>query len=388
MKKMALGRNLVLAIAVGVAPGMAAANTCSAIADDVLSRLEKLADSAGKTEKTVKDDHAKTTSSDYSKDYFKKFEDLNKNAKEASQLVNKAFDIAGYTKPLSLGKWQDKMPPEVTITMNNAVELAQAALDEEKTKLDVAELRCGQNTEDAALGAYLDQASDSLVSQYKTTKKSACKIVHILADLQDKREKLNDFRKNGYPLFFLHVSDKKGFAGKERTVQLKVDLRMYPEYPSKPVNSTKLNGQPILLGTLEGIDLSYNSWFKFSDNNWTSLNLFQYIVDDTDQGEVCPTKIKVSGSVQAKLCVSVEDIEVDKIRVKVRGKFNYNNDWKAVSLGTHTIPAPFGYLADLSDMKEKKMQDLKKRLTDRLASLLGEHAEIIRKAQEWKEACS
>lgn len=355
--------------------------------DDLKERLAQLSEKAQSEEKKARDDHAKTTSSDYSKNYFKKFDDLNKNAKEAADLINTAYDLTGYTKPLALGEQQTKLPPVVTNTMSNAVELAQAAMDEENTKLDIAELRCDQSTEDTALAAFLDQADSDTVSTYKTTKKNACRLVHILADLQDKREKLNDIRENGYPLFYLHAKEKKSFNGKSRTIQLKVDLRMYPEYPDDPVNETKLNGQPILLGKLEGIDLSYNSYFKWSDNNWTKLNLFQYLISDTDKGEVCPTKIKITSSVKAKLCVSVEDIKSDSIKIKVRGKYNYNDDWSAVSLGTHTIPAPFGYLADLSDMKEKKMQDLQSKLVDRVASLLDQHADIVKKAEEWKKAC-
>src|SRR3546814_5126890 len=93
-----------------------------------------------------------------------------------------------------------------------AVELAQAALDEENSKLDIAQLRCNQSTEDAALSAFLAQADSGTVSNFKSAKYNACKAVQILADLQDKREKLNDFRTNGYPLFFLHAKEKIGRA--------------------------------------------------------------------------------------------------------------------------------------------------------------------------------
>src|SRR3546814_14657780 len=107
------------------------------------------------------------------------------------------------------------MPPVVTNTMSNAVELAQAALDEENSKLDIAQLRCNQSTEDAALSAFLAQADSGTVSNFKSAKYNACKAVQILADLQDTREKLNDFRTNGYTLFFLHAKEKKRFDRSE-----------------------------------------------------------------------------------------------------------------------------------------------------------------------------
>src|SRR3546814_16769116 len=70
---------------------------------------------------------------------------------EATDLVTKGYDIANYVKPLAEGTIRTTMPPVVTNTMSNAVELAQAALDEENSKLDIAQLRCNQSTEDAAL---------------------------------------------------------------------------------------------------------------------------------------------------------------------------------------------------------------------------------------------
>src|SRR3546814_11326713 len=50
---------------------------------------------------TIQSEFGKSTSSSYSKDYFAKFEDLNKGAKEATDLVTKGYDIANYVKPLA-----------------------------------------------------------------------------------------------------------------------------------------------------------------------------------------------------------------------------------------------------------------------------------------------
>src|SRR3546814_2592326 len=83
---------------------------------------------------------------------------------------------------------------------------------------------------------------------------------------------------------------------------------MYPIYPSKPKNVDR-TGQPILLGQIKGIDLSYNSYFKWSDNNWTTLNLYQYLIDETDQDEICAPPLDITSSVKAKLCTRVERSE-------------------------------------------------------------------------------
>ncbi|HYD76490.1 hypothetical protein [Ramlibacter sp.] len=364
----------------------AAAESCSAQLNNIKSRIGSLGSLSDKSFGSLKVDFETATSKDYTKKYFQAFENLNKTAQDATQLVNTGYKLAGYTAPMKEGQIQKTLPTKVTTTMANAQELAQVALDEESTKVDVAQVRCSQSTDDAALGAVMSKLDSGTVSKFKKAQKTACKVVHVVADLQDKRQKLNEIRENGYPLFYLHAKDKKNFSGKERTIQIKADLRLFPIYPDKAMGVDGKD-QPILLGQIKGIDLSYNSYFKWSDNNWTTLNLYQYFISDTEKGEVCQPQIKLSSSVKVATCVSVEDITTDYIKVKVRGKYWYNGDSSAVSLGTQKIPAPFGYLADVSDMKEEKMEKLKSKAVDRLASLLGPYGEVVKKAQEWKAAC-
>lgn len=370
-----------------LASGTAAAADCTTQAEDIKNRIVNLKKTVDDMSSKLQSDHSSATSSSYSKDYFAKFEDLNKNAAEAAALVNTTYDLNGFTKVLAEGQKQTKLPPKVTNTMSNAVELAQAAMNEDNTKLDLAQLRCDQSTEDTALSAYLSQADSNTVSTYKTAKKNTCKIVHVLADLQDKREKLNDIRENGYPLFFLHEKEKKSYDGKSRTIQFKVDLRVYPEYPDNAGNNSNPTGQPILLGQIEKINLSYNSYFKWSDNNWTKLNLFQKLKDEHAQSEFCWAKFDITSSVKAQLCSRVENMSTDSITVKSRAKFKYSGEDHAVSLGSVTVPAPFGYLADVSDMKEKKMQDLKSKAVDRIAALFGDFGAVKDKAEAWKKSC-
>lgn len=365
----------------------AAADTCTTKLDDVKARINSLSGQIDSAGNALRGDFESGTSKDYTKKYFDAFEALNKSAKDATALVNTGYKLAGYTAPLKEGQIQKSLPPKVTTTMSNAQELAQAALNEDNTKLDVAQIRCNQSTEDAALSAALDKLDSSTQSKFKSGKTKACKIVHVLADLQDKRQKLNDIRENGYPLFHLKAKDKKSFAGKERTIQIRADLRLFPIYPDKAMGVDGKD-QPILLGQIKGIDLSYNSYFKWSDNNWTTLNLYQYFIGDTQKDEICQPQLKLSSSVKVATCVRVEDITTDYIKVKVRAKYWYNGDSSAVSLGSQKIPAPFGYLADLSDMKEEKMQKLKSKAVDRLASVLGPYGDAIKKAQEWKSSCA
>lgn len=361
---------------------------CPTAHSDVNAHIPKLQSAVSSETKGGRDDFSAATSSSYSKKIYDAFNTLNKNASQSTALVNKAYDLSRNSGVMKEGQMQTKMPPSVTISMSNATQLAQAAANESNTKLDLAQLRCDQNTEDAALGAFLSQAGSATQTTYRDTKLEACKIVHVLAELQDARQKLNDIRKNGYPIFFLHVKQKKRFAhDHERTIQLKVDLRMYPTYPSS--SSVKGADQQVLLGQINGINLSYNSYFKWSDDSWTTLNLFQQRMGDSrrDDYKCIPPKISL-GSASVELCVKMDNFTENSLTVHAQGKFRYKGDNHTIQLGSTNIPAPFGYLAKVSDMKEKKMQDLQAKLAKRLGSVMGVHTDLLDKSSQWKNVCS
>ena len=372
-----------IALAIGLTPTLAiAAESCPIPIDDVKAAIEGFASKASSEESNVEKDFKSTTGSDYTKFYFDHFVNVNGSGDDTTRFITKAYDLTKFSGALPEGTLQTKMPPSVSISMSNAMELAEAAADEDNTKLDLADLRCDQNTEDAALSAALDQLGSDTVNKFKAGKKTACKLVHFAADLQDKKEQLDKIRTEGYPLFHIKKKDKKNFAGKERTIQLRADLRLYPEYPGDAED------QKFLFGDIKGLRLSYNSYFKWSDDNWQPLNIYQYLVSESDEkDEVCYPQIKLTSKVKVATCVRIANIDASSVTLKVRGKYWYNGDSGAVSLGDRTIPAPFGYLQDVSNMKDKKMEDLKDKLVDRLASTMGKYGDMVEKAQEWKEAC-
>src|SRR3546814_5602619 len=122
--------------------------------------------------------------------------------------------------------------------------------------------------------------------------------------------------------------------------------------------------------------------YEMRISDWSSdvcssdlLNLYQYLIDETDQDEICAPPLDITSSVKAKLCTRVESISSDKTKItlKSRAQFKYKGEWHGVSLGSRTIYAPFGYLADLSDRKEKKMDELQSKVAKRLASRSAEN---------------
>src|SRR5690606_655742 len=337
-------------LAAALAPAMASADeSCPIPIDDVKAAIEAFASKASSEDSGAKGDFKSTTGTDYANFYWDHFTNVNGSGDDTTKFITKAYDLTKFAGALPEGKMQTSMPPYVSISMGNAMELAEAAGDDANTRLDLADLRCNQNTEDAALAAALDQLDSGTVDKFKKAKRTACKLVHFAADLQDKKAQLDKIRTEGYPLFHLHAKDKKDFAGYTRTIQLRADLRLYPEYPGS------VEDQKFLFGDIKGLRLSYNSYFKFSDNNWSPLNIYQYLVSESDEkDEVCYPKLPLTSSVKVATCVRISSISSSSIKLKVRGKFWYKGDSKAVSLGEHTIPAPFGYLQDVSNMKDKK----------------------------------
>ena len=370
-------------LAMSLAPAMASADeSCPIQIDDVKAAIESFASKASSEDSGAKADFKSTTGTDYANFYWDHFTNVNGSGDDTTKFVTKAYDLAKFSGALPEGQVQKSMPPSVSISMGNAMELAEAAADDANTKLDLAELRCEQNTEDAALAAALDQLDSGTVDKFRKAKKTACKLVHFAADLQDKKEQLDEIRTEGYPLLHLKAKNKVKFGDKERTIQIRADLRLYPEYPGSAAD------QKFLFGQIEGLNLSYNSYFKWSDNNWEPLNLYQYLISDTHgDEEICYPKIKLSSSVKVATCVQVKDITSSSIKLRVRGKYWYNSDSGTVNLGDQTIPAPFGYLQDVSNMKDQKMEDLQAKLVKRLSSAMGQYGGMLEKAQDWKEAC-
>lgn len=382
----------VLALPVSLVPvsGLAAEETCTSKLDAINELLSAVSGDADDLWDTVQKEMASATSPGFSSDYFDNFEDLNDGVTEANDLVNEYYDLNGYMTELALGTVQDSLPPVATRTMENAVELAQAAADE-SSKLDLASLRCSQSIDGTALDLALTSIGGDASDNFVAARNSICKVVQVIADLQEKKEQLDEFRENGYPLFHLHVKKKKDFSGKERTVQFKVDLRIFPEYPDDAGVTFHVGDadQTFLLGQAEGMKMSYNTYFKWSDKDWTGINLYQYLVDDP-QDMACVDLIKITNNAKASLCVGIKDFNKSKntLKLETAAKFKYNDAKKTVDLVDATVKLPFDYLAQVSDMKEDAMQDLKKDLIDELTSLVTDQVDLDALSEAWSDDCS
>lgn len=314
------------------------------------------------------------TSSSYSKNYFKELSDTNISAKDAADMAFSAYDLASNAGILDLDTIQQEVSM-VKQTMKYAEDLIKVKEDGGDA-LDVAALRCSQGDEDSLADLIAANLDSYHVKTYQAAKKELCTVVLVLADLRYKREQYEALKEDGYPLFYKHKKDKKNFSGYERTVQYKVDLRFYP------------GDQDILHGDFEHGNFEFIHAFKWSDNDWGDNNLKEAFADDSKDDLICLPFIKISNNAEADLCFQVKSITSSEVKVYTKAKFKYKDDKKSIEIGTVTVPAPFGYLADLSDMKEDKMQDLESKIQDLITGFLPIDTDTVEALQNLADKSS
>ena len=114
------------------------------------------------------------------------------------------------------------------------------------------------------------------------------------------------------------------------------------------------------------------SWFKWSDENKIYIADMIEAAQDSG-GDVCedskPLWFKLSSRISAK--IKIADANEESIDIAACAKFKGFDSIKTITFPTVTIPAPFGYMAEVTEMKDEAMQDLTKNLQSALLDLLG-----------------
>src|SRR5690606_8009802 len=86
----------IIAAAIGLAPAAVfAAGSCPVNLDDVKAKISSCANKTDSEDSGVKKDFEAATNKDYAKKFFDTLDQLNKAAKDSTQLVNTAYNLAG-----------------------------------------------------------------------------------------------------------------------------------------------------------------------------------------------------------------------------------------------------------------------------------------------------
>ena len=233
--------------------------------------------------------------------------------------------------------------------------------------LDVANLRCSEQVPSkiaTVLGRVVGLEGQFDTEEFETKRATVCQAIEKIYNLKYKLQQLEEIREDGFSLLYKYDKKKIKKDGISRTVQHSLDLRFYPDI-QESYNTGDISPE-------FSID-NENSWFKWSDSDKKYLGdiLDSSKTEDTGDAACSDSKpywFKLADRLKFRLKVSSvtsSDVTLTAC-LRVSWKGNHNRE-----LATVTIPAPFGYLDEVTQMKDDAVQGAMNSLTDQIADMLG-----------------
>jgi hypothetical protein len=338
-----------------LAPNMAVSNP----ADDVLKFIEKARD----IKEQLVSNMSNTLGRSYTEDYIESLDELNRNVSDPAKFIFETYRFDDIKTDLDLGDVQEKVDA-IEVSMENAEALANSAGE---GTLEIAELRCSQTVPEVWQEALAAEAGNDVFDQWQSAHEDVCKVILVIADFEQKLQHYNEIAEEGYPLFYKHKKDKKTFAGVyKRTLQYWADVRV--EFPET---------NELLQGDISGLQLKHEIKYKYSSKNASEFNILKMLISQGGQKDgICFPLFEIPGA-KAYLCAKVESASSSMIKLHTKAMFKAYGEKHSAAIGTVSIPAPFGYLADLQDIKNSKVMDMKSALIERVADTLPHQGKAL-----------
>jgi hypothetical protein len=284
-------------------------------------------------------------------------EDLQKLVKATETL----YDVGSQAKACVDGNGadyciQEKLPDPHVPTMADM-----------ESALDVANLRCSEQVPSAIatlIGTVVGLEGQFNTDEFEEKRATVCQAIQKIYNLKYKLQQLEEIREDGYSLLYKYDKKRIKKKGRKRTVQHSIDLRYYPDI-QESYNTGDISPEFSLDNE--------NSYFKWSDNNRVYLGDILNSSNTQDEGDAAcsdnkPYWFKLANRLKFRLkmsSVTESDVTLTAcLRVSWRG--NHNRE-----LATVTIPAPFGYLDELTEMKDAAVQNAMNSLQNQIADMLG-----------------
>ena len=219
--------------------------------------------------------------------------------------------------------------------------------------LNVAYLRCSQDDGNV----HYRQFTQKQKIKYTEAKAQICTGIQKLYEIKQKVDQLRSIRENGLSLKYNETKKTIGFGDKKRTLRKSIDIRWYPD----------------IQGAYEEGKFQFNvsldndrSWIKFSDDE--KMLLADILSQEPDETSLCDEKgllwFRLSSAVHLR--VAIKDVTADNAIIGSCVKMRSVGRTKKYSFPDVNIPAPYGYLAELTEMKDNAKQNA----TDELASAI------------------
>jgi uncharacterized protein YcfJ len=186
------------------------------------------------------------------------------------------------------------------------------------------------------------------LTSYLKARQKVCELVPYVARAQQMYETYQSIKVNGLPLIQKHKSQKHKFGKvtkRTRTTNLWVDVRYMPDDKK----------------------LQYSVTFKFSDNK--PIQIIpppKFANDNNSKKGIC-----IPLTSWASFCFKVLEATASNAKIDLWAKFRQLGQNKTIGFGAVVVPAPFGYLDQLQQMKDKKKQQAITQMKNKLASLAG-----------------
>ena len=284
-------------------------------------------------------------------------EDLQKLVKATETL----YDVGSQAKACVDGNGadyciQEKLPDPHVPTMADM-----------ESALDVANLRCSEQVPSAIatlIGTVVGLEGQFNTDEFEEKRATVCQAIQKIYNLKYKLQQLEEIREDGYSLLYKYDKKRIKKKGRTRHVQHSIDLRYYPDI-QESYNTGDISPEFSLDNE--------NSYFKWSDNDPVYLADILNSSNTQDEGDAAcsdnkPYWFKLANRLKFRLKMSsVTESNVTLtacLRVSWRG--NHNRE-----LATVTIPAPFGYLDELTEMKDAAVQNAMNSLQNQIADMLG-----------------
>jgi len=249
------------------------------------------------------------------------------------------------------------IPTSINITMGSA-----------ESALDVVSLRCQADPSDNKLIDRLKKVGglEGQFNNYQKKREKVCNAVKKIYELREKIKSLEDIRTNGYSIMYKSVHNKKLKFPKKRKrhISTSVHVKYYPDIQENYATGT--------LGTPEFSIDNDESYFKWSSNEkkylYDILNA-EAIPEASVCGDNKPFWFKISGRIFFRL--KQKNASEGKVDISACARFKAYKRTKNIQIYSGTIPAPFGYLEQVTEMKDSLKQSAMNSLTKNMAEMLG-----------------
>lgn len=240
------------------------------------------------------------------------------------------------------------------------------------------ECASGNEISTESLAVYiLEKTDNDAAERFLQARDSLCQAIGVFSKLYFAYQQYQYYEANGITLAELPArSQKLGFpGGRTRHLGFTARIAWYPNVQNTLDGGFTLDDR-----------LTYVSQIKWSSDDWRPLNIAKTLRESQgdNSGGICiPMGVSWLWS-----CFNVLNATPSAVTISAYGKARRYDRTKTVDLGTATIPAPFGYLDQLAQMKNEKIQQLTGNLENRIANLLNIDQQTVAMLVQFSQAAN